>query len=57
MNLGFGNFDFEFMIAFRWPLGMCNEGFRWVGGINEGLMTGKLLFGDGTAIVQKGEEK
>ena len=35
VNLGFGNFDFGFMIAFRWSLWMSNEGFRWVGGINE----------------------
>ena len=39
VNLGFGNFDFGFMITFRWPLGMSNDKFGWVGGINEGLAT------------------
>ena len=39
MNLGFGNFDFGFMICFKRPLGMSNEGFGWVGGINDGLTT------------------
>ena len=38
-------------------IGTSNEGFRWVCGINGGLMLQAYVPVDGTAIVQEGEEK
>ena len=50
MNLGFGNFDFKFMIGFRCPLGMSNERLGGGGGL--------MIYGDGMIVVaQEGEEK
>ena len=35
VNLGFGNFDFKFMIGFKCLLGMSNERLGGGGGIND----------------------
>ena len=58
MNLGFHNCSsLRVYEGAQMAIGTSNEGFRWVCGINGGLMLQAYVPVDGIAIVQEGEEK